>query len=162
MLNNIFKKAIPHFIAVFIFIILSFIYMKPVLEGKQLLGHDSESWMCMSKETLDYNKNHDDVTLWTNSMFGGMPTYMITMQQPNNLVKYVEDILKVFPITIFFILLYFLGFYILMLNFRLNPWLAIVGSIAFTFASYNLIIIGARHNTKAVTIAYMALVGVYI
>ncbi|GAB1415680.1 YfhO family protein [Paludibacter sp.] len=130
--------------------------MKPVLEGKQLLGHDSESWMCMSKETLDYNKNHDDVTLWTNSMFGGMPTYMITMQQPNNLVKYVEDILKVFPITIFFILLYFLGFYILMLNFRLNPWLAIVGSIAFTFASYNLIIIGAGHNTKAVTIAYMA------
>jgi len=156
MQNNIIKKATPHFIAIVLFIVLSFFYMKPVLDGKQLLGHDTESWMCMSKETSDYNKNNDDVTLWTNSMFGGMPTYMITMDQPNNLVKYVEDVLRLFPTTIFFLILYFLGFYILMLNFRLNPWLAIVGSIAFTFASYNLIIIGAGHNTKAVTIAYMA------
>lgn len=156
MHKTLLQKITPHLIAVSIFIIISFLYMRPVLEGKQLLGHDTESWMCMAKETLDYNQKHDDVTLWTNSMFGGMPAYMITMQQPNNLIKYVEDILKIFPITIFFLILYFIGFYILMLNFRVNPWLAIVGSIAFTFASYNLIIIGAGHNTKAMAIAYMA------
>lgn len=156
MHKTLLQKIMPHLIAVSIFIIISFLYMKPVLEGKQLLGHDSESWMCMAKEILDYNEKHDDVTLWTNSMFGGMPAYMITMQQPNNLIKYVEDILKVFPITVFFLILYFIGFYILMLNFKVNPWLAIVGSIAFTFASYNLIIIGAGHNTKAISIAYMA------
>jgi hypothetical protein len=156
MQKTLLQKITPHLIAVSLFIIISFIYMKPVLEGKQLLGHDSESWMCMAKETLDYNEKHDDVTLWTNSMFGGMPAYMITMQQPNNLIKYVEDVLKVFPITVFFLILYFIGFYILMLNFKVNPWLAIVGSIAFTFASYNLIIIGAGHNTKAIAIAYMA------
>ena len=156
MLNISFRKITPHLIAVSLFIIMSFIYMKPVLEGKQLLGHDTESWMCMSKETIDYNEKHDDVTLWTNSMFGGMPTYMITMQQPNNLIKYVEDVLRLFPVTVFFLMLYLIGFYILMLNFRVNPWLAIVGSIAFTFASYNLIIIGAGHNTKAISIAYMA------
>lgn len=156
MQKTLLQKITPHLIAVSLFIIISFIYMKPVLEGKQLLGHDSESWMCMAKETLDYNEKHDDVTLWTNSMFGGMPAYMITMQQPNNLIKYVEDVLKVFPITVFFLILYFIGFYILMLNFKVNPWLAIVGSIAFTFASYNLIIIAAGHNTKAIAIAYMA------
>jgi hypothetical protein len=156
MRTNFLQKLTPHLIAVSLFIIMSFIYMKPILEGKQLLGHDTESWMCMSKETLDYNEKHDDVTLWTNSMFGGMPTYMITMHQPNNLVKYVEDVLRLFPVTIFFLILYFIGFYILMLNFRVKPWLAIVGSIAFTFASYNLIIIGAGHNTKAISIAYMA------
>ncbi len=156
MQKTLLQKITPHLVAVSLFIIISFIYMKPVLEGKQLLGHDSESWMCMAKETLDYNEKHDDVTLWTNSMFGGMPAYMITMQQPNNLIKYVEDVLKVFPITVFFLILYFIGFYILMLNFKVNPWLAIVGSIAFTFASYNLIIIAAGHNTKAIAIAYMA------
>ncbi|MDD4198773.1 MAG: YfhO family protein [Paludibacter sp.] len=156
MRNVLLQKITPHLVAVSLFIIMSFIYMKPVLEGKQLLGHDTESWMCMAKETLDYNEKHDDVTLWTNSMFGGMPTYMISMHQPNNLIKYVEDVLKLFPITVFFLILYFIGFYILMLNFKVNPWLAIVGSIAFTFASYNLIIIGAGHNSKAITIAYMA------
>ncbi|MDO9633759.1 MAG: YfhO family protein [Paludibacter sp.] len=156
MRKNILQQFTPHLIAVSLFIIMSFIYLKPVLEGKQLLGHDTESWMCMAKETIDYNQKHDDVTLWTNSMFGGMPNYQISMHQPNNLIKYVEDALKLFPLTVFFLILYFIGFYILLLNFKVNPWLAIVGSIAFTFASYNLIIIAAGHNSKAITIAYMA------
>ena len=53
-------------------------------------------------------------------------------------------------------MLYLIGFYILLLAFRVNPWLAIVGAIAFSFASYNFIIIVAGHNSKAITIAYMA------
>jgi len=150
------KKLIPHFVAICLFIIIAFIYMKPVLEGKQLLGHDSESWMYMAKEIVDYNETHDDVTLWTNSMFGGMPAYQISVQHPYNVLKYVEDVLRLFPVTVFMVILYFVCFYILMLNFRLNPWLAIIGSIAFTFASYNFIIIGAGHNNKVVAIAYMA------
>jgi len=151
-----FKDLIPHIVAVCLFIIIAFIYMKPVLEGKQLLGHDTESWMYMAKEIVDYNEGHEDITLWTNSMFGGMPAYQISVQHPYNVLKYVEDVLRLFPVTVFMVILYFICFYILMLNFRLNPWLAIVGSIAFTFASYNFIIIGAGHNSKAVAIAYMA------
>lgn len=156
MFKKHFSKFIPHIVAVFLFIIISFIYMKPVLEDKQLLGHDTQSWMCMAKETIEYNETHDDTTLWTNSMFGGMPNYQISMHQHFNLLKYVEDALRVFPNTVFYLILYLFGFYILMLNFRLNPWLAIIGSIAFTFASYNFIIIAAGHNSKAITIAYMA------
>jgi len=52
--------------------------------------------------------------------------------------------------------MYLIGFYILLLAFKVNPWLAIVGAIAFSFASYNFIIIVAGHNSKAITIAYMA------
>ena len=137
MRNSYFEKLIPHFIAICLFIIIAFIYMKPVLEGKQLLGHDTESWIYSAKEILDYNATHDDTTLWTNSMFGGMPAYQISMLQPYNVLKYVEDVLRLFPVTIFILVLYLLGFYILMLNFKFNPWLAIIGSIAFTFASYN-------------------------
>ena len=126
------------------------------MEGKQLIGHDTESWMHMAKETSDYNATHDDATLWTNSMFGGMPTYQISMAQPNNMMNYVERVLHFFPPTVFNLMLYLLGFYILLLAFRVNPWLAIVGAIAFSFASYNFIIIVAGHNSKAITIAYMA------
>ena len=149
-------KFVPHIVAFLLFTVISFTYLSPVLEGKQLVGHDTQSWMHMAKETVDYNSSHDKPTLWTDAMFGGMPTYQISMIQPNNYIKYVEDLFHIFPSTVYFLMLYFIGFYILLLAFRLNPWLAIVGSIAFTFASYNFIIIVAGHNSKAVTIAYMA------
>ncbi len=156
MNKNILSKITPHLVAVLLFIIISFLYFTPVLEGKQLLGHDSESWMCMAKETVDYNKSNDDVALWTNSMFGGMPTYQISMNQPYNMIQYVEKIILLFPPTVYNVILYLIGFYILLLAFKVKPWLAFVGSIAFTFASYNFIIIAAGHNSKAITIAYMA------
>ncbi len=156
MRKNFLHNILPHLVAIIAFIIIASVYMLPVLEGKQLLGHDTQSWMCMAKETIDYNESHDDVTLWTNSMFGGMPNYQIIAQQPNNILKHVEALFRLFPNAIFYVVLYLFGFYILMLNFRLNPWLAIVGALAFTFASYNFIIIAAGHNSKAVTIAYMA------
>jgi len=156
MNKTILVKFTPHIAAILLFICISFMYFSPVLEGKQLIGHDTESWMCMAKETMDFNSTHDEVTLWTNSMFGGMPTYQISMVQPYNLIKYVEDVIHLFPNTVYNLILYLIGFYILLLAFKVNPWLAIVGSIAFSFASYNFIIIVAGHNSKAITIAYMA------
>jgi hypothetical protein len=156
MNKNILSKITPHLIAVLLFTTISFLYFTAVLEGKQLLGHDSESWMCMAKETIDYNKSNDDVALWTNSMFGGMPTFQISMTQPYNIIQYVEKLVLLFPSSIYNVILYLIGFYILLLAFKVKPWLAMVGSIAFTFASYNFIIILAGHNSKAIVIAYMA------
>ena len=156
MNKNILAKFVPHIAAILLFICISFLYFTPVLEGKQLLGHDTESWMYMAKETLDFNATHDEPTLWTNSLFGGMPTFQISMLQPNNVIKYLENIIHVFPNTIYNLILYLIGFYILLLSFKVNPWLAIVGAIAFSFASYNFIIIVAGHNSKAISIAYMA------
>ena len=156
MNKNILAKFVPHIAAILLFICISFLYFTPVLEGKQLLGHDTESWMYMAKETLDFNATHDEPTFWTNSLFGGMPTFQISMLQPNNVIKYLENIIHVFPNTIYNLILYLIGFYILLLSFKVNPWLAIVGAIAFSFASYNFIIIVAGHNSKAISIAYMA------
>ena len=156
MNKTVLIKFAPHIAAFLLFVCISFMYFSPVLEGKQLIGHDTENWMCMAKETIDYNATHNDVTLWTNSMFGGMPTYQISMNQPYNLIKYVENAVQLFPNTVYNLMLYLIGFYILLLAFKVNPWLAIVGAIAFSFASYNFIIIVAGHNSKAITIAYMA------
>ena len=156
MNKTILAKLFPHIAAILLFICISFMYFTPVLEGKQLIGHDIESWMCDAKETVDYNATHDDATLWTNSLFGGMPTYQISMTQPYNVLQYVEKAIQTFPSPIYNLMLYLIGFYILLLAFKVNPWLAIVGAIAFAFASYNFIIIVAGHNSKAITIAYMA------
>jgi len=156
MNKTILAKITPHIAAFLLFVTISFMYFSPIIEGKQLIGHDTESWLYMSKETVDYNATHSDATLWTNSMFGGMPTYQISMTQPYNLIKYVEDLIHVFPAQTGNLMLYLLGFYVLLLAFRVNPWLAIIGSIAFSFASFNFIIMVAGHNSQAVTIAYMA------
>jgi len=156
MNKTILAKSFPHIAAILLFICISFMYFTPVLEGKQLIGHDIESWMCDAKETVDYNATHDNATLWTNSLFGGMPTYQISMTQPYNVLQYVEKAIQTFPSPIYNLMLYLIGFYILLLAFKVNPWLAIVGAIAFAFASYNFIIIVAGHNSKAITIAYMA------
>ena len=156
MNKNILRSLIPHIAAVLLFIVIAFSYFPAVIEGKQLVAHDTQSWRGMAQETLEYNQTHDDVTLWTNSMFGGMPTYQISMVQPNNVTQYVERAFTVFPQPIFNLILYLIGFYILLLAFGVNPWLSIAGSVGFTFASYNFVIIAAGHNSKAITIAYMA------
>lgn len=156
MNKTILRSLVPHITAVLLFIIIAFSYFPSVIEGKQLVAHDTQGWKSMAQEAVQYNASHDDVTLWTNSMFGGMPTYQISMTQPNNVIQYVEKVFSSFPRPVSNVIIYLVGFYILLLAFGLNPWLSVVGSIGFTFASYNFVIIAAGHNTKAITIAYMA------
>ncbi|HPG55938.1 MAG TPA: hypothetical protein PK641_06025, partial [Candidatus Enterocola sp.] len=81
------KKYAPHLVAVLVFLILTFMYLSPVFQGKTIFGQDTRSYVGMSKEATDYNATHDEQTLWTNSMFGGMPTYQISMDQPSSILK---------------------------------------------------------------------------
>jgi len=135
------------------------------LQGKQVDQHDTKVWVGMSKEIKDYKAESGETTLWTNSMFGGMPTYLINSSNPSNLTKYFHSFLTLWdtlrPIN--FAILYFLGFYIALLLFKVNPWLSIVGALAFGFSSYFFIIIQAGHVTKVIAIGYMApiVAGIY-
>ncbi|MCL1867682.1 MAG: YfhO family protein [Paludibacter sp.] len=157
MNKKIFTLLVPHIVAVAVFLILAYVYCLPMIEGKVLQGHDTTNWGGMAHETMEYNASHSDKTLWTNSMFGGMPTYQIAEDQPNNLLQYVEKFIDtIAPRPAFFIFLYLICFYILALCFGINPYLAIVAAVAFSFSSYNEIIIAAGHNSKAITIAYIA------
>jgi len=156
MNKQIWSKALPHIVAVIFFIVISYVYFSPVLDGKVVIGHDNATWGGMAKETSDYNGSHDSPTLWTNSMFGGMPTYQIAMETPATAVSFIYSFFTNFPRPVFYLILYLIGFYILLLSLRVNPWLSAVGAIGFAFASYNFIIIVAGHSSKAITMAYMA------
>jgi len=150
------KKSLPHFVAILLFLLLPIIYFSPVLENKQLNQHDSQTYIGMSKEIVDYNKKSDNVALWTNSMFGGMPSYLIALPTYTVIttVYNITNLEHWRPVS--FIFLYLIGFYIALLLFGVSPWLAIVGSLAFCFSSYNFAIIAAGHASKAVAIGYMA------
>lgn len=150
------SKVYPHVAIVGFFLVLAVIYCSPILQGKALLGHDLESWMYMAKETLDFNSKGEGQTFWTNSMFGGMPVYQIAAPMgQNNVVSYLSSVMGMIPSPISHIFLYMTGAYILMLSFRFNKWLSLIGAVALSFVSYNLIILAAGHVTKAASIAYM-------
>ena len=150
------KKFLPHIIAIISFLVLTFAFLSPVFSGKDIFGGDTQSYMGMAQEANAYNETHDDQTLWTGSMFSGMPTYQICMKDDNSIISLTDDALRLLPGPTYRVFLYLVGFYILLIAFGLSPYWAIAGSIAFAFGSYNLNIILAGHNTKAVAIAYMA------
>ncbi len=163
MNKQLINKILPHLIAILIFIAISFIYFSPLLEGKVIRQHDKTTFLGMSKEIVDYRKATGEEALWTNSMFGGMPAYLISVQSKSNLIKHIDNFLKTFERPASQVFLCLLGFYFSLLIFGVNPWLSLAGAIAFTFSSYFFIIISAGHNTKVFAIAYMSpiIAGIY-
>jgi len=162
-LKNKIQSYLPHLIAVVIFTVMSFAYFYPVLEGKILRGNDSTVSKINSKEIQDYRDKYGKEPLWTNSIFSGMPAYLISTLYPGNLFKKVDTILRTYGMPVSVLFLSMLGFYIMLLLFGLSPWLAITGALAYGFTSYFFQILGAGHNTKAIALAYMPLMigGIY-
>jgi len=165
MQNFNFKIIAPHLVAIVVFLIISFAYFTPVLQGKKLRQSDVMNYQGMTKEINDFNKNNNEATLWTNSMFGGMPAYLINTAYPNALRK-IHQVLTMFdgnrPAS--FVFLYLLGFYIALLAFKVDPWLSMIGAIAYAFSSYFFIIIDAGHLTKIMALGYLPpiIAGVYL
>lgn len=152
-----YKKLLPHLIAVVVFIAVTLAYMHPLLEGKVVYQGDITNFTGMSKEIKDFREKTGEEALWTNSMFGGMPAYQISVLYPSNLVKYVDTILTFgLPRPANYLFQLMLGFYFLLLMLRVDYRLAIAGAFAFALASYSVIIIEAGHNSKVHAMAYMA------
>lgn len=158
-LQKLFKSAGPYLLAIVIFIVISFIYFKPIMEGKELPQMDNIHAQGMAKELIDFEKNTGEVSMWTNSMFGGMPAYQIKGGPTYNIFSYMFYVARgaFLPYsTVSILFLYLLGFYVLLLSMKVDKWLSLFGAVAFALASYNIIIIGAGHITKAFAMGLMA------
>ncbi len=162
--NDFLKRSMPHIAAVVLFLLISFVYFSPLLEGKQLQMSDVRNYKGMAKEVKDYRQETGKEALWTNRMFGGMPAYLISVKNKANIFWYVDKFLKIGERPASYLFICLLGFYITLLIFGASPWLSIVGAIAFSFSSYFFIIIEAGHTSKAEAIAYMApiIAGIYM
>ncbi len=151
-----FRSLLPHFLAVIIFIIISFIYFYPVLEGKILKANDSTVSTINSKEIRDYREKYGREPLWTNSIFSGMPAYLISTRYPGNLMKHVDTVLRVFQTPVSVLILSMAGFYLLLLILGASPLISAAGAVAYGFSSFLFQILAAGHNTQAIALAYMA------
>ena len=152
-----YKKVIWVALCIVAFALITLVYFSPVMEGKRLKQHDIEMYKGMSQEIVDYKAQTGEQSLWTNSMFGGMPAWNIGVPQNSNLMTYVGRVLSVgFPHPIGAVFISMLGFFILLLILDCKIWVSFIGAMAYGFTSYLFIVIGAGHNSKAVAMAYMA------
>jgi len=157
MKNLNFKSAWPYLVAIVIFLVITLVYLSPLMEGKKIYQSDIVHFQGASKEIVDFRNRTGQEPLWTNSMFGGMPAYQISVRYAGNIFGFVDDILTLgLPHPANMLFLYFLGFFILLLVLRVNPWLSVAGAIGFAFSSYFISIIEAGHNSQAHAIGYMA------
>lgn len=142
-------------VAIIVFIGISLFFAKPVLDGKQLRQYDIIQHKGMSKEIEDYREKGEQI-YWTNSMFSGMPAYMISIYYKGNVFNSVNfALLKVIPAPASLILLLMVSFFIMLLCMKVEPPLAIAGAVAFAFSTYFIIITTAGHNAKTNAIAYL-------
>jgi len=157
-ISAFFKKNWIHFTAIGIFLVICLAYFRLELADYQLKQHDIEQHIGMSHEIVDFREhNNGQEPLWTNSMFGGMPATQVSIIHGGNWFANMETIyFKTFPSPLGIVLLYILGFYIMLSMMKVNKWVAIVGSLTYGFLSYQMIILGAGHNSKGVAIAFMA------
>lgn len=151
-------KFYPHLLAIVGFVAISLIYFYPVLQGKKIFQSDIMQYIGMAKEQNDFRAAENTEPYWTNAAFGGMPTYQLGANYPHNYVKMVDSVLRFLPRPADYLLLYFLGFYVLMLVLKAKPLQAFFGALAFGLSTYLIVILGVGHNAKAHAIAYMPLV----
>lgn len=147
------------------FALLALLYCYPQLQGKKLNQHDNISWQGMAQEAKSYHETTGKDALWSNSMFGGMPTYTTYVGATNtNYTGYVQTVLQSVGKPAYFFFIAMVCFYLLMRVLNINKWLSMVGAIAYAFSTYNAIIISVGHETKMLTMGYLpaAMAGLYL
>ena len=114
-MNIEFKTIYPYLIPVLLIIIVNVMYFMPQFEGKVVRQGDIIQHVGMSKEATDYREKTGEEALWTNAMFGGMPTYQISAKPKNNLLTYVEKTMSLYKVRpAGYFIAGMLGFYVLM------------------------------------------------
>jgi len=153
-----YKKFLPDVMVVLVFAIISFAYfLVPVTQGKILFQHDASAGVGSAQELTEYQNRTGETTRWTNSIFGGMPTYQMSpsYQSTDGLSQVMNAYHLWLPDNVWFLFAYLLGFYILLRAFDFRQTLAALGSIMWAFSSYFLIIIAAGHLWKVMALAYL-------
>ncbi len=151
------KTLLPHLIAIVVFIAVAAFFCKDALSGKVLQQHDITNWKGAFQNSEQYAATHNgDYPLWTNGVFSGMPAFQIGGTASNYVANVVHTVMTLgLPKPMQFFFLACICFYILCVTLRINPYLGIMGALAFGYATYNPVIISVGHDTKMLSIAYM-------
>ena len=152
------KKYLLDILVVVLFAVISFAYFMPAdMDGRILFQHDASAGKGLGHEKELFQQQTGEVTRWTNSVFGGMPTYQMSPSYDSGTVlkQAVNAYHLWLPDYVWYVFAYLLGFYILLRAFNFRQSLAALGSIIWAFSSYFFIIIAAGHIWKVMALAYL-------
>ncbi|CAN5347275.1 YfhO family protein [soil metagenome] len=155
-----FTDVLPHLLAVLVFLVVTLAFFSPIFfDNKTLDQNDIQQHIASSKSLRDFRDATGEEGLWASSMFGGMPAYLVNLQWSDGVVVTMKKVLSLFlPHPVRNIFAAFICYYILLLAFRVRPYLAIAGALAFGLSSYMIIGLSAGHNARIGAIAFMPLV----
>jgi len=157
--QKFFAKNWFHFVAILGLFLVVLIVFQPTLEGYMVKQHDMESAIGLYQEVVSHQEKTDEYPLlWTDAMFSGMPMIQIWLPHPGNIFYQLNTFnAKLFVQPIYLVFLHALCFYLMALLLRIRPIIAVLGALAYSFASYEIIIIQAGHLTKSMASAYLPL-----
>ena len=153
-----FRKSLIHLYTAIGFAVVSLIFYSPLLDGKRLFQSDINQYEGMSREITENRDAFSDEIYWIDNAFGGMPTFQLGAKFDYDVLAPIHMLFRFIPRPAHTLFLYLLTMYILLMVLKI-PWrIAVLGSIAFAFSTYLLIILQVGHNTKALAISYIPLV----
>jgi len=163
---NFKKDLLPHLLGIAIFYAIVVVYFAPIVFSDQVIMQgDILKWEGSAQEAITFRAETGEEALWTNSVFGGMPAYFVSLEFAGDITNGLISILTLgLPHPVNSLFLGMVGMYILLLTFGVRPSFAIIGSVAFSFSSYNLLSLAAGHNAKiwALSLIPLILVGIHL
>ena len=154
------KDVLPHFLGIASFYLLVLLYFSPIVfDGKMMFQGDILQWEGSAKEILEYRESTGEEALWTNRMFGGMPSYLISLESSGDITNLLIKIVTFgLPHPINALFMGMLGMYVLLLSLRIRTEIAVMGAWVFSFNTFNLISLEAGHNAKIWAICLIPLI----
>ncbi len=156
MNKSLWQRAQPHAIAIGVFFLISCVYCFPAFQGLVVAQYDATGWKGMAQQSIEFYEKHGRYPLWTNAIFSGMPAFQIMVGSTFNItIAYLHYLFTLFlpePAGLFFLAC--VGFYILSMALNIRNKVAILGSLAYAFCSYNAVIVMAGHTTKFSSMGY--------
>src|SRR5690554_1213553 len=160
------KDVLPHFLGIASFYLLVLLYFSPIVfDGKMMFQGDILQWEGSAKEILEYRESTGEEALWTNRMFGGMPSYLISLESSGDITNLLIKIVTLgLPHPINALFMGMLGMYVFLLSLRVRTEIAIMGAWVFAFNTFNLLSLEAGHNAKiwAVCLIPMIFAGIQL
>jgi hypothetical protein len=163
---NFKNNVLPHLVGVVVFYLIVLFYFSPaVFDGKIIFQYDILQWEGAAKEIMDYRAETGEEALWTNSMFGGMPAYLVSFEVPGDITNFLIKVVTLgLPHPVNSLFFGMVAMYILLLSFKVRPEFSIAGAVAFAFNTFHIISLDAGHNAKiwAICLIPLILAGIHL